>query len=550
MRAGSSRFPRRLLTAILLFLVAGVLPSTAGADWEDGVFVSTSQAVLGNDMVRIFRPTPDGLQVVWRRVNGTTRARVAQSMSAQGGIAPGWPPQGVALGGIFSDPFPAAADGAGGVFDAYPLSGNVYFDHAAGDGSLAFDLPAATTAATESRAGIASDGAGGAYVGWVAAGTSVYLMRFLSDGTPAPGWPVGGLVMPEPVSSGVSDPPAIDGDGAGGAYVVWKADKVRALRVNADGTIAAGWPAGGLVLGLGLGGMSTIRPIEIFPSGDGRIVVWFEVTYGYDMVVQRFQSNGALDPAWYPDGFYITYFDNGAGPYCTVSDGMGGVTVVWEQSDLPRAFRVLSNGQPAPGFAGDGNSLLDAGAQYVPSQSLVAAKGPDGGLVFAWNDTRPSRPGVRVRWFDASGAPDPDEPDTGRVAGPTNASVRGAIDDGEGGVYVAWNENGYLKMNHLTSSAAVGVGPGLPAPGGPMLRAVAPNPASRELHVRVSLPDAAPSRLELLDLAGRRLRARELSGAGEQTVRFQDLEHVPPGVYLLRLSQGRESRFARFAITR
>ena len=79
---------------------------------------------------------------------------------------------------------------------------------------------------------------------------------------------------------------------------------------------------------------------------------------------------------------------------------------------------------------------------------------------------------------------------------------------------------------------------------------VAPNPASRDLHVRVSLSGDAPARLELLDLAGRRLRAHELSGGGEQTVRFQNLERVPPGVYLLRLSQGRESRFARFAITR
>jgi len=209
-----------------------------------------------------------------------------------------------------------------------------------------------------------------------------------------------------------------------------------------------------------------------------------------------------------------------------------------------------------PGYAASGNSPLDAGAQYVTDYvGLAAATGQNGGLIFVWNDTRPSRPGVRVRWLQADGTNDPAEPDSGRVATPAGATVAvgGSIEDGSGGVYVAWQEGefgyGYdLKMNRLISSAVVEVGSAPASHPAVALRAPAPNPASREVSVRVALPSDAPARLELLDLAGRQVRARVLDGAGERTASFDGLDRLAPGLYLLRLTQGRESRFARLAI--
>jgi hypothetical protein len=74
-----------------------------------------------------------------------------------------------------------------------------------------------------------------------------------------------------------------------------------------------------------------------------------------------------------------------------------------------------------------------------------------------------------------------------------------------------------------------------------------PNPARGALDVRYRLPDAAPARLELFDVSGRRLRALDVRGIGEGTARFERLAELRAGVYVIRLSQGREQRTARVA---
>ena len=80
--------------------------------------------------------------------------------------------------------------------------------------------------------------------------------------------------------------------------------------------------------------------------------------------------------------------------------------------------------------------------------------------------------------------------------------------------------------------------------------AAGPNPARGEVTARFALPDARPARLELLDLAGRRVAAREVSGAGAHAERFGDLGALAPGVYLLRLVHGGAVRTARVAVIR
>ncbi len=79
-----------------------------------------------------------------------------------------------------------------------------------------------------------------------------------------------------------------------------------------------------------------------------------------------------------------------------------------------------------------------------------------------------------------------------------------------------------------------------------------PNPAAGALLVALSLPSAAPARLELLDVSGRRLQAQELRGLGpgDVLVRLERSTGVQPGVYFLRLSQGGRSLVSRASVVR
>jgi len=67
--------------------------------------------------------------------------------------------------------------------------------------------------------------------------------------------------------------------------------------------------------------------------------------------------------------------------------------------------------------------------------------------------------------------------------------------------------------------------------------------------VAFSLPNGASARLELLDVSGRRLLAREVGslGAGRHTVNLAEGHNVAAGIYWVRLTQGANQRRTRVA---
>jgi hypothetical protein len=73
-----------------------------------------------------------------------------------------------------------------------------------------------------------------------------------------------------------------------------------------------------------------------------------------------------------------------------------------------------------------------------------------------------------------------------------------------------------------------------------------------ELQVWFTLPDAKPATLELLDVSGRRVLAREVGalGAGRHTVRLDPGARVAPGLYWMRLRQGARTLLARGVVIR
>ena len=79
------------------------------------------------------------------------------------------------------------------------------------------------------------------------------------------------------------------------------------------------------------------------------------------------------------------------------------------------------------------------------------------------------------------------------------------------------------------------------------LMGAAPNPAVEGLAVSFSLPDASPARLELMDVAGRRLVTREVGtlGAGVHIIDLAAGRTIRAGVYLIRLTRDGRSVVAR-----
>ena len=85
------------------------------------------------------------------------------------------------------------------------------------------------------------------------------------------------------------------------------------------------------------------------------------------------------------------------------------------------------------------------------------------------------------------------------------------------------------------------------------LEAVRPNPTRGEdLTVQFVLSAQLPARLELFDVAGRRVAAREVGslGPGRHTVNLARGTRLAPGWYEIRLSQGAEMRSTKAAVLR
>src|SRR2546425_11334460 len=81
------------------------------------------------------------------------------------------------------------------------------------------------------------------------------------------------------------------------------------------------------------------------------------------------------------------------------------------------------------------------------------------------------------------------------------------------------------------------------------LQGSVPNP-SRNLSVSLTLPGAEPARLAVYDVGGRQVMARQVGslGAGRHVVSLGAPGTLAPGIYLVRLVQGRRQLVVRAVV--
>jgi hypothetical protein len=114
----------------------------------------------------------------------------------------------------------------------------------------------------------------------------------------------------------------------------------------------------------------------------------------------------------------------------------------------------------------------------------------------------------------------------------------------------AGNLGPYSGISRIGPTGTTGVEP----VGGELafaLEGVRPNPThGSPLAVWFTLPVSAPARLELFDIAGRRLSWQDVGtlGAGRHSVQLAADRRLPPGLFLVRLTQGGASRATRVAV--
>jgi hypothetical protein len=125
------------------------------------------------------------------------------------------------------------------------------------------------------------DGLGGLYLRWYddrdygTSSSDLYLQHLQSNGDRVPGWPAWGLRMTDWPGWDLGG--GIVGDGQGGVYVAYARDAVtHAIRYNYDGSLAPGWPYGGVPVVPPPG--RSHAGISIVPDSlGGAIVGWEEI---------------------------------------------------------------------------------------------------------------------------------------------------------------------------------------------------------------------------------------------------------------------------------
>jgi hypothetical protein len=101
----------------------------------------------------------------------------------------------------------------------------------------------------------------------------------------------------------------------------------------------------------------------------------------------------------------------------------------------------------------------------------------------------------------------------------------------------------------LTPEGTLGVEQGEPLAFS--LEGVRPNPMSdRQLSVHFVLPTEERARLEVLDINGRRVATQELVASGRHVVSLGRRARLSPGVYMVRLRQGRYVHTTRATVLR
>jgi hypothetical protein len=406
--------------------------------------------------------------------SGAVVALVAGIPSTPGSIIIDWPttnPQNLpictAAGGQIGSQI--VSDGFGGAIIVWQDSRNgidldIYAQRVNKAGVLQWTVNGVaicSAAAEQSYLQLASDGSGGAIIAWQdyrgGATPDIYAQRV--NGAGVTQWTTNGVAVCTAANTQAS--PLVVSDGSGGAIIVWPDQRsgnydVYAQRLNNAG--APQWPTDGVPVCAAIGDQ---WPRQAVSDGSGGvIVVWEDLRVGPYSHIYSQRMNGAGAAQWTTDGVAVctAAFDQ-TYPQL-VSDGSNGAIVVWMDHRGGTDYHVYAQrvgGAGAVQWTTDGVAICTAANnQYSPA---IVSDGA-GGAIMAWHDGRGTNFDIFAQRMDGAGMA---QWPTNGVAVCTEAHDQNGpqlASDGSGGAILVWTDgrggaNMYFYSQRVSSAGAM-----------------------------------------------------------------------------------------------
>ena len=495
----------------------------------------------------------------------------AQRVTANGTIAPGWPVDGILVCSAPPGQYAPriAEDGSGGAFITYDSRGQLFAQRITASGTIASGWDGGgniVCSLPQSRPdpSVISDGAGGAFISWQdwrkRTDYDIYMERITGAGTISTGWPSNGLaVCTAPGDQGGfglfydNHGPSITSDGAGGAIVAWEDlrngldSDIYAQRVLADGTTAGGWIADGVPVSRAKNWQDL--PEVVGDGAGGALLAWRDARSdtGYrqdprgpnvdaDIYTQHLGSDGSPAGGWFADGNPICTAPNYQFTPTIASDGSGEAIITWTD------FRSDT------GNYQNGDIYAQRIMQDMPTATLISVVGAearDGTISLTWSYTAGHALVARVFRSSGGGMWQPIGQAIPRAPNRLTYADRNVVPGSRYGYRLAIQEGGiqgYFGEVWAEVPKTLSFG----------LEVAQPNPSSGNLTVSVTLPISAAARLELHDIAGRRVLVRDIGGlgVGRHVLVLGEARGLQSGLYVVRLAQGGHMASTRAIIIR
>ncbi len=219
----------------------------------------------------------------------------------------------------------------------------------------------------------------------------------------------------------------------------------------------AAWPHdpvnGGLLVGAGAG--NQVYPSKIPDGAGGAFIAWHDSrSGGYDVYVQRVGPDGT--PLWTPNGVLVCNAASDQANTALVSDGAGGVIVVWHdfRTGGASAWDIYAQRLNASGVAQwFTNGLLINGAS-VNQVNPVAVSDGAGGAIVAWTDNRNGTNDLYAQRISGAGVLQWNPIGVGITLASGDQGLPDLVSDGAGGAIVTWKEasTGYIAIQRVTAA--------------------------------------------------------------------------------------------------